>query len=80
MPPGWQEQRSKGQEGGPTGGTHGRQLGGGPCGRGQEGESRGCYFLSQAKNSFQRVVFVVVFLGPHLQHMEIPRLGVQSEL
>ena len=21
-----------------------------------------------------------VFLGPHLQHMEVPRLGVQSEL
>ena len=24
--------------------------------------------------------FVFVFLGPHLQHMEVPRLGVQSEL
>ena len=25
-------------------------------------------------------VVVVVFLGPHLEHMEVPRLGVQSEL
>ena len=25
-------------------------------------------------------VCVCVFLGPHLQHMEIPRLGVESEL
>ena len=23
---------------------------------------------------------VCVFLGPHLQHMEVPRLGVKSEL
>ena len=23
---------------------------------------------------------VVVFLGPHLHHMEVPRLGVKSEL
>ena len=26
------------------------------------------------------VVFVFILLGPHLQHMEIPRLGVKSEL
>ena len=26
------------------------------------------------------VVVVIVFLGPHLQHMEVPRLGVESEL
>ena len=26
------------------------------------------------------VVVVVCFLGPHLQHMEVPRLEVQSEL
>ena len=25
-------------------------------------------------------VYVCVFLGPHLWHMEIPRLGVESEL
>ena len=24
--------------------------------------------------------FFVCFLGPHSQHMEVPRLGVQSEL
>ena len=26
------------------------------------------------------VGFVFVFLGPHLRHMEVPRLGVESEL
>ena len=26
------------------------------------------------------VVVVVVFLGPHLQHMEVPRLGVEWKL
>jgi len=25
-------------------------------------------------------LFTFVFLGPHLQHMEIPRVGVKSEL
>ena len=25
-------------------------------------------------------LFIYVFLGPHLRHMEIPRLGVESEL
>ena len=25
------------------------------------------------------VVVVVVFLGPHLRHMEVPRLGVEME-
>ena len=30
---------------------------------------------------FVELLFMVtVFLGPHLRHMEIPRLGVQSEL
>ena len=24
--------------------------------------------------------FFLVFLGPHLQHMEVPRLGVEVEL
>ena len=24
-------------------------------------------------------LFVFVFLGPHLRHMEVPRLGVESE-
>ena len=24
--------------------------------------------------------FVFAFLGPHLRHMEVPRLGVESEL
>ena len=25
-------------------------------------------------------IIIIVFLGPHLWHMEIPRLGVESEL
>ena len=25
-------------------------------------------------------IFFLVFLGPYLQHMEVPRLGVESEL
>ena len=25
-------------------------------------------------------MYFFVFLGPHVQHMEIPRLGVESEL
>ena len=30
---------------------------------------------------FVELLFMVtVFLGPHLRHMEIPRLGVESEL
>ena len=28
----------------------------------------------------QSQVFFFVFLGPHLQHMEVPSLGVESEL
>ena len=24
--------------------------------------------------------FIFCFLGPHLQHMEVPRLGIESEL
>ena len=31
-------------------------------------------------NFFGGVVFVFVFLGPRLWHMEVPRLGVESEL
>ena len=26
------------------------------------------------------IIIIIVFLGPHLQHMEGPRLGVQLEL
>ena len=29
---------------------------------------------------FLFVVVVMVVLGPHLRHMEVPRLGVESEL
>ena len=25
-------------------------------------------------------LFIFIFLGPHLRHMEVPRLGVESEL
>ena len=25
-------------------------------------------------------LFIFIFLGPHLQHMEVPRLGVELEL
>ena len=25
-------------------------------------------------------IYIFVFLGPHLWHMEVPRLGVESEL
>ena len=34
------------------------------------------------KRRFKRVLFVLFlcFLGPHLQHMEVPGLGVKSEL
>ena len=27
-----------------------------------------------------RLIFLIFFLGPHLRHMEVPRLGVDSEL
>ena len=30
--------------------------------------------------SFYFYLFIYLFLGMHLQHMEIPRLGVKSEL
>ena len=30
--------------------------------------------------SYKTTLFFVLFLGLHLQHMEIPRLGVESEL
>ena len=29
---------------------------------------------------FNRIFFFNVFLGSHLQHVEVPRLGVKSEL
>ena len=28
----------------------------------------------------QSYLFIYLFIGPHLQHMEVPRLGVKSEL
>ena len=32
-------------------------------------------------SSFENMHFILfLFLGPHLQHMEVPRLGVKSEL
>ena len=31
-------------------------------------------------NDFRPLPFIFCFLGPHLQHMEVPRLGVKSEL
>ena len=30
--------------------------------------------------NLQDTVFILYFLGPHLRHMEVPRLGVESEL
>ena len=32
------------------------------------------------KSALSECVCVCVFLGPHLQHKEVPRLGVESEL
>ena len=29
---------------------------------------------------YEYLLFIFVFLGPHLWHMEVPRLGVKSEL
>ena len=36
--------------------------------------------LSSFRFSFFSFFFFLFFLGPHLQHMEVPRLGVESEL
>ena len=36
------------------------------------------YEQLQKKNSF--CLFVLAILGSHLRHMEVPRLGVESEL
>ena len=33
-----------------------------------------------SKNSFMYLFLLFLFLGPNLQHMEVPRLGVQSKL
>ena len=38
------------------------------------GKSRGCSNLGFIN------LLIFCFLGPHRQHMEVPRLGVQSEL
>ena len=27
-----------------------------------------------------KTIFILCFLGPHLRHMEVPRLGVELEL
>ena len=43
--------------------------------KGQVG-SRG---VEERKQSSELTFFCFVFLGPHLQHMEVPRLGVKSE-
>ena len=40
----------------------------------------GVYLLDQFKIFLSFPFLSFVFLGPHLRHMEIPRLGVQSEL
>ena len=36
--------------------------------------------MTLADREGNRIFFVFFFLGPHLQHMEVPRLGVKSEL
>ena len=37
-------------------------------------------FSTQFLRWFLKFLFYFCFLGPHLRHMEVPRLGVQSEL
>ena len=37
-------------------------------------------FFKQLTLQHQGGFFFFVSLGPHLRHMEVPRLGVQSEL
>ena len=36
--------------------------------------------LACNRSSLFIYLFIFVFLGPYLQHMEVPRLGVESEL
>ena len=36
--------------------------------------------LNSALISVSSIGFVFVFLGPHMQHMEVPRLGIELEL
>ena len=36
--------------------------------------------LKKKKLSLKLRIFFFVFLGPYLQHMEVPRLGVELEL
>ena len=36
--------------------------------------------LAQHQHSLCKKNFVVVFLGPHLRHVEVPRIGVELEL
>ena len=35
---------------------------------------------TEGQNNWVFLVCFFVFLGPHPQHMEVPRLGVKSEL
>uniref|UniRef100_A0A8D1E639 Protein NLRC5 n=1 Tax=Sus scrofa TaxID=9823 RepID=A0A8D1E639_PIG len=44
--------------------------------------AHGAWLLAEglAQGSGLSIYLFIAFLGPHLQHMEIPRLGVQSEL
>ena len=40
-----------------------------------------CFSINKSIYLFLFIyLFIFVFLGPHPQHMEVPRLGVQSEL
>ena len=36
--------------------------------------------MVKSQKSFLLFLFVFIFLGPHLWHMEVPRLGVKLEL
>ena len=44
------------------------------------------FALSNSNHSVKNIIIIViiiiilVFLGPHLQHMDIPRLGIESEM
>ena len=39
-----------------------------------------CSDCAVLKDATSVIYLFIVILGPHLQHMEIPRLGVESEL
>ena len=39
-----------------------------------------CICTQQPENPLYFILFFFIFLGPHLQHVEVPRLGVESEL